>query len=192
MFLLSLISLSNPCGDWLYGCDNSLALDRSEANSKDLWFILYKYYRLAALDEIYNTLYAHILRTFWPDPDITLSEFNMTQPLFIRWWADFLSVSLIEGKISSSMFDLTRAEMIKSLNPHSKLIQALSDLWIPVPAITYGGPRWLHSTRHEFKRQYYVVRRTLMNRLMGPVSIRCPDIIKYGSVYSRRSESFTI
>lgn len=175
---LSLVSFSRPFGDWFYGCDNSLALDRNEDNDSDLWFIMFKYYRLAILDELYTTLYAHILRTFWPDPDITLSEFNMTQPLFVRWWSDFLSVSLIEGKISASMFDLTRVEMIKSLNPDSKLIQALSELWIPVPAITYGGPRFLHSTRHEFKRQYYVVRQITIGCLMGSVTVRCPDTIE--------------
>ena len=192
---LSIIAFGKPFPDWIQGMDNSWSMPQTLQCKKDNDSkLVYQHWRFNRLNDLYLVLVGHIIRTFWPDPDVVLSEFCMTQPQFIRWFCEFLGKSVVHAKVGDDdLSNMTRVQMIRSLNPTSLLLDGLSELYIPVPSLAFGGPRWLHHARHEFKHQFSVVRKLVFGRLMGQVHFKCPnvsadlilreDVILYGRKY---------
>ena len=186
---LSIVTLGKFFPDHIENMDNVLGVLNHPKH-----LISYKNWKVCKLTFIYNVIFGHTLRTFWPDPDIVLSSFNMNQTQFICWFSSLIGKALVGASLDINHEKMSRIQMIRGMNPDSELLNALAELWIEVPVLGFGGARFLHSTRKKFIAQFYVVRAIVVGKKMGSFTKKSPMVtmdiclketeLLYGRVYA--------
>jgi hypothetical protein len=157
--------------DFIENMDNSWAQAEIPVYTTE-----YKVRKLTYICGIYNTLMGHILRTYFPEVDVVLASFNMTQLQFIGWFTHGLGEALVGADLTKIKTEMTRIQMIRCMNPDSKLLGAFAELCIAVPCLGDGGARFLHSALQMFLQQYYVVRGIVSNKMVSGYHKKSPDV----------------
>ena len=178
MFSLSniVVGRSLEKGKAVYGCSNTA---RPGVFKSDARMIMH---RLHVIIDIYNVLIGHIIRTSFPDPVCTLTAFKLTQFQFIGWFTEFISEALKKAFIVNYQreeFKETqgRLSMTRSLNSGDPKIIVLAKLCSNVPALQYGGPRYLHHVRKLFINQHYAIETLIKSGAMTSYVSKIPDVM---------------
>ena len=138
--------------------------------------------KLHKITSVYDVLIGHILRTCFPDPVVVLTSFKLTQLQFISWFTEFIAEALKRAYVVSyqqaeSECERDRLSMTRSLNEKDEKIIALAKLCIDVPALQYGGPRYLHHIRYLFWNQYHVIEDLIKSGEMASSVSKTPDVM---------------
>ncbi len=137
----------------------------------------------------YVTLSGLLLRNIFPDPDITLTVTELSQPAFVSWFLHFVALALSEANLTNPTSQTsTRFDMILELGPDTGLLGVLADLIIKTPAANFGGARYLHHARYQFLvRQYYTLCNIKLYKYPGesPNTSKNLDNDRYLLMYNR-------
>ncbi len=141
--------------------------------------LLQKLYKITC---VYDVLIGHILRTCFPDPVVVLTSFKLTQLQFISWFTEFIAEALKRAYVISyqqaeSECVRDRLSMVRFLNERNLKIVSLGMLCIDVPALQYGGPRYLHHIRFLFWNQYHVIENLIKSGEMTSFVSKIPDVM---------------
>lgn len=178
MFSLSNIVLGRTLekGEVLYGSSDFAKSGVFKSQAK--WIV----HRLRMLIDIYDVLIGHILRTSFPDPVSVLTAFKLTQVQFIGWFCEFIAEALKKAYVVNYLRNedklvQERLSMTRSLNDNDPKIIALAKLCTNVPALQYGGPRYLHHVRFLFINQHYAIENLVKSGEMASFVSKIPDVM---------------
>ena len=133
--------------------------------------------KMLLLTQSFEVLFAAMLRNLFPDPDVVLNVTDMTQRNFINWFSEFMATALLDSQPGHSAANSSsRRGMMYSMNPESKLLTQLSDLFCDVPVLAYGGERYLHNARYCFQFQYTIIKKVHLPGFTGPTPNQAKNI----------------
>lgn len=156
LFSFSAVILNKPFPEGIESMDQKWARDWDELPSSMKQYVRDKF---QLMYDTYAILSGLLLRNIFPDPDITLSITELSQPAFISWFLHFVALALSEANLINQTSQMsTRFNKLLELGPDTGLLGILADLIIDIPVANFGGARYLHHARNQFlKKQYYTL-----------------------------------
>ena len=116
---------------------------------------------------LYVTLFSAMMIEAFPDPDAVCYVTGVTQEIFQRYFAEWLSSALINKVVYEEHVKTatTRRELLSairyqtrngrvSVDVPEKVRQFAERILKGNPTVTYGGPRFLHKAREDFISQF--------------------------------------